>query len=187
MSTQPIEEPPRQPVAPPSYPQSAPAYAGPTAVAPASRMAGAGSLAVRVVLTLLGAAGLIVGAFLPWFQSVDGTKITMRIFVAHPGTVTALLHSAGAIAILIGFVGILGLAPRTGWLTRLAGTLGIVAMVLFVIQVFRAPGNASMSDLGVGFWLVLAGAVVALIGGFFGTRHRVVVTGGPTAVATTEP
>jgi hypothetical protein len=187
MSTQPIEEPPRQPAAPPAYSQPAPAYTGPTAVAPASRMAGAGSLAVRVVLTLLGAAGLIVGSFLAWFQSVDGTKITMRIFVAHPGTVTALLRSAGAVTILIGFLAILGLAPRTGWLTRLAGALGLVATILFVIQMFRAPGNASISDLGAGFWLVLAGAVVALIGGFFGTRHRVMVTGGPTAVATTEP
>jgi len=150
-------------------------------------MAGAGSLAVRVVLTLLGAAGLIIGAFLAWFQSVDGTDITMRIFVAHTGTVNTIVRSAGAVAIVIGFLAILGLAPRTGWLTRLAGALGIVAMILFVIQMFRAPGNASISDLGVGFWLVLAGAVVALIGGFFGTRHRVVVTGGPTAVATTEP
>ena len=64
---------------------------------------------------------------------------------------------------------IVGLAARSGWLTRLAGTLGIVGFVLFVIQLTRS--HAAMPEsIGRGAWLTLAGGVVALFGGFFGTR-----------------
>jgi hypothetical protein len=137
------------------------------------------------MLTLLGAAGLIIGSFMQWFQGAEGTKISMKMYVGSIHPTAQMIRSAGAVTILIGLLAIVGLAPRSGWLTRLAGALGIVAMILFAIQVFRAP-NATLSDIGVGAWLVLAGSIVALIGGFFGTRYRVVYSG-PAAVETTEP
>ena len=66
----------------------------------------------------------------------------------------------------------LGLAFRSGWLTRIAGALGIVGFVLVAIELFRANGGQALQA---GAWVALAGSVVALIGGFFGTR-RVVTT-----------
>jgi hypothetical protein len=136
-------------------------------------------------MTLLGAAGLIIGSFMKWFQGAEGTKISMKMYIGSIHPTAQMIRSAGAITIVIGLLAVLGLAPRSGWLTRLAGALGIVAMVLFAIQVFRAP-NGTLSDVGLGAWVVLAGSVVALIGGFFGTRYRVVYSG-PAAVETTAP
>ena len=144
-----------------------------------------GSLALRVGLTLLGAAGLVTGSLLSWFRSVDGTKIAVRSLWGTPGLTGEFLRSAGFVTIVLGLVAIVGLVPRSGWLTRLAGALGIVTAVLLIIQVYRAPGPADIGDLGVGFWLVVGGSVVALIGGFFGTRHRVVYAE-PSSTAVVE-
>src|SRR5947209_20552276 len=111
MSTQPVEPARGEPVAPSRYTPARPA-----AVPPPAPGAGIASLAGRMMLTLLGAAGMIVGAFLKWFQGAAGTRITMRIYVGHPGH-AEFIRSAGAIAILLGLVAIVGLAPRSGWLT----------------------------------------------------------------------
>src|SRR5205814_894429 len=123
----------------------APVYGRPAAVpavapAPAPRTNRA-SLAVRVILTLLGAAGLIIGSFMRWFRGTVGTKISMKMYVGSTHPTHELIRSAGAITILIGLIAVLGLAPRSGWLARLAGALGIVAFVLFAIQVYRAPNG----------------------------------------------
>ena len=68
-----------------------------------------------------------------------------------------------------------------------SGTCMVVsdeAFVMLLVQLYRAPGNLTVSDLDPGAWLGLAGSVVALIGGFFGARTTTVVTTtpGPTAV-----
>ena len=160
----------------------APVAGAPVAPAAPPR-SGVASLAARVLVTLLGAAGLIIGSFMKWFQGAEGTKISMKMYVGSIHPTAEMIRSAGAVTILIGLVAVLGLAPRSGWLTRLAGALGIVAMILFAIQVFRAP-SGTLTDVGLGAWLVLAGSLVALIGGFFGTRYRVVYSG-PAAVQTT--
>ena len=81
--------------------------------------------------------------------------------------------------IVLGLLAIVGLAPRSGWLTRLAGTLGVAGFVLFVIELYRAPTDTLP---GVGAWVCLAGGIVALAGGFMGTR-RVVVTPATTLTA----
>jgi hypothetical protein len=51
--------------------------------------------------------------------------------------------------------------------------------VLFVIELYRAPTDTLP---GVGAWVCLGGAVLALIGGFMGTR-RVVATPSTTLTA----
>jgi hypothetical protein len=88
----------------------------------------------------------------------------------------SFVATVGFVAIVLGLVAIVGLAPRSGWLTRLAGALGIVAFVLFAIQVYRA--DMTVTDLGLGSWMALGGGVVALAGGFLGTR-TVLVAGTP--------
>ena len=59
----------------------------------------------------------------------------------------------------------------------------IVAFVLFVIQLFR---SGDYQALGPGAWLCFAGATVALIGGYFGSRTVVVAGPPPSVVTTTE-
>jgi hypothetical protein len=140
-------------------------------------------MAARVIFTLLGAAGLIVGAFLPWFSEVappgvglEGVKSKYSVFYSTDSPFGAsFIESAGLIAIVIGVLALLGLVFRTGWLTTLAGVLGIVAFALVLITLFRVEGqDFGIQNVGLGLWLVLAGGVLCVIGGFFGARSKIV-------------
>jgi|FLYK01.1.fsa_nt_gi hypothetical protein len=128
----------------------------------------AGLSVVRALLTLVGAAGMIAAAFLAWTEGTIGTRLDVDAFWTASFDDTArFLTSAGAVAIGLGLLVIIGLAPASGWLTRLAGALGIVGFVLFLIQLYRA--DATLPDaIGPGAWLLLAGSIVALVGGFVG-------------------
>jgi hypothetical protein len=145
--------------------------------------------AARVIFALLGAAGLIVGAFLPWFRfdtgqappgtGLDGVEIQYSVFYSTDDPFGAsFIESAGLIAIVIGVLALLGLVFRTGWLTTLAGVLGIVAFALVLITLYRVEGqDFGVQNVGLGLWLVLAGGVLSVIGGFFGARSRIVSRG----------
>lgn len=121
----------------------------------------------RLLLTLLGAAGLIIGAFLNWTRGAAATGITVRSLVqtdfAHRSDI---VKTTGAIAILLGILAVVGLIDRTGWLSRLAGALGIVLFILFTIQVYRSDDHS----LQAGAWLALAGGIVLIIGGMLTPR-----------------
>jgi Mn2+/Fe2+ NRAMP family transporter len=128
-----------------------------------------GSMLGRVILTLFGAALLIVGAMLDWVNGIAGTSMSWEAF--YRTTLSGgsrFITSAGAIVIGVAILGLIGLATRGGWLIRLAGALGIVAFVLFLIQAIRADVVNAVDDLQVGLWLILAGGVVTVIGGFLG-------------------
>jgi len=141
-------------------------------------------LIVRIILTLAGAAGLIIGAFLDWFQGNTGVDLDIRAFwqTTLDKQSSTFIETVGFVMIVLGLLAIVGLAPRSGWLTRFAGALGVAGFVLFLIEVYRA--DQTVADLRVGAWVALAGGVVALIGGFFGTRTMVAPAGttGPTVV-----
>ena len=136
---------------------------------------------MRIVLTLVGAAGMVISALMNWAQGNAASDISVRALwstrFAHPGN--NWLTTVAAVMIGLAVIAIVGLAPRTGVLTSLAGALGIAIFVLFLVQLYRA--NFTVSDLDPGAWIALAGSIVALVGGFFGARRSVVVTG-PTAV-----
>lgn len=134
---------------------------------------GPGTVAGRVLLTALGAAGMIVGAFLEWIGGERGTELSYRIFFQpNPDSGSTFITSAGAVIIALAIIALLGLAGN--WITRLAGALGIAAFVLFAISVYRAETTSTfLESIQIGAWLVLAGSVVALIGGFVGTRRVV--------------
>jgi hypothetical protein len=121
-----------------------------------------------LTLTLIGAGGLIVGAFLQWVGSMAGVSLTIkslwRTTFERSGN---FARTIGFAAIVLGLIALLGMAFGTGWLTRIAGALGIVGFVLFAIQLYRASGDHT---IGSGGWISLADAVVALVAGFFGTR-----------------
>ena len=148
-----------------------------------------GGLMTRIVLSVLGAAGMIVGAFLPWFAfdpnqvpptvGLAGTEISNTIYYSTADPFEAsFVQSAGLIAIVLGILALLGMAMRTGWLTSVAGVLGIVAFALVLITLYRVPDAAlDLTNIGIGLWIVLAGGVVALIGGFFGARPRAIASG----------
>jgi hypothetical protein len=131
---------------------------------------GPGWLAVlRVVLTLLGALLMVVGAFADWFPDVPGTELTYESYVesvfetdapAPPGGVDSIFVSVGLLPLVLAVFVLLGLASRRGLLTRLAAGVGLLAMVAFAFTV----ANAGIS-LGAGIYLVIVGAALALAGG----------------------
>lgn len=128
-----------------------------------------GSMLGRVILTLFGAALLIVGAMLDWVNGIAGTSMSWEAF--YRTTLSGgsrFITSAGAIVIGVAILSLIGLATRGGWLIRLGGALGIVAFVLFLIQAIRADVVNAVDDLQVGMWLILAGGIVTVIGGFLG-------------------
>jgi hypothetical protein len=140
-----------------------------------SRSEFGGLFVPRLLLTLAGAAAMIVGAFGPWSANLAGTELTNRALVQTTFTTSTFLLSIGAIAIGLGLLAVVGLAFRSGWLTRLAGALGIVLSVLYAIELFRVPGPFPTGTVGWGVWTFLGGSIVALIGGFLTTRTPQVV------------
>jgi hypothetical protein len=121
----------------------------------------------RLILTLLGGAALVVGAFLNWTRDTAATSITNRSLVQMDFTTRSdIVKTVGGISILIGIIAVIGLIDRTGWLSRLAGALGVVLFILFAVEVYRST-NQSMQ---VGAWLALAGGIVLIIGGMLAPR-----------------
>jgi hypothetical protein len=166
-----------------------------TTTAPVDVGPSAGGLSMRIILTLLGAALMIGGAFLGWFNFGDvpegaqvpgaaGIELSWKVFydagVENPFD-SSFFTSAGFISIILGLLALLGLALSTGWLTRLAGALALVAIVAYAITLYRVEGaDLNIGELGLGAWLVALGGLIVLIAGFLGAR-RVVTAQVPAA------
>jgi hypothetical protein len=137
-----------------------------------------GTTAARVVLTLVGAVLMIVGAFMDWVDRIGGTSLSWKAFYTTSTVTTkGFLMTVGAVFILLGLLGILGLAEQTGWLTRTAGALGIIGFALIAIQLYRAHSqglSALMDRVEVGAWIALAGSFVLLIAGFLAPSETAV-------------
>lgn len=136
----------------------------------------AGRIRARLVFTLLGAAALVVGAFLDWMDGLAGNKVTLRSLVENDfHTRSSLLHTAGAVSVLIAIVAVVSLLDPTGWLTRLTGLAGVVLFVMFAVQVYRHDAQdfgTAVNALRPGAWLQLGGGVALLIGGMVRYRRR---------------
>ena len=130
-----------------------------------------GHQAVRMFLTLVGSAALIVGAFLDWVVSHAGDKLTIKALVQTDfGGQSDIVKTAGGLSILIALVALVGLVDRTGWLTRLAGAAAVVVFVMFAIEAYRYYGDdfgTTANHLRTGAWLLAGGGVVLLLGGIF--------------------
>jgi hypothetical protein len=132
-----------------------------------------GGLAARLVLGILGAAGMIIGPFLDWAPEVAGTQIQFRAFFSTEATGEAgFAASVGFTLLILGIIALVGLAFRSGWLTSLAAGLGLLACILIVVTVYRAPGEAGIGDLQLGFWLAAVGSLLALVASMFGAGRR---------------
>jgi hypothetical protein len=132
------------------------------------------SFGARLILTIIGAAAMIVGAFLDWTGGMAGTGLTNKSLWSRSMTAAAtFLTSAGAVMIVLGLLALLGMAAGTGWLTRLAGALGVIAFALFAIEVYRIASGAAVQ---IGAWVSLAGSIVVLLAGILGSRKTTVTT-----------
>ena len=121
-----------------------------------------GDMAGRVLLTLIGATGLIVGAFMQWFKGMSGTRLSLQALYTHPFHSESHMPATVGFAVLVlAFLALVGLAT-SGWLTRLAGSLGIAVFILMIIQLYLPHAQFLP---GPGPWLVLAGGMVAAVGG----------------------
>jgi hypothetical protein len=130
-----------------------------------------GGLAARLVLGILGAAGMIIGPFLDWTQGVPGTEIRFRAFFSTEATGQAgFAASAGFTLLILGVIALVGLAFRSGWLTSLAAGLGLLACILIVVTIYRLEGG--VGDLRIGFWLAAVGSLLALVASMFGAGRR---------------
>ena len=138
------------------------------------RITGAGQ---AMLFTMVGATGLIIAGFLEWIRpdGMLGSEIGYRAFWSTDfATGVGFFRSAGAVAVAIGLLAVLGLASRAGWITRLAGALGIIGFATFTITMHRA-GMDVPTALGGGLYFMLGGGIMAMFGGFFATRPRIVV------------
>jgi len=175
----------RQPVYDPHERSTMPGR--PVAVAPVTttraRPSYAG-LAVRIVFTLLGAAGLIIGSFTNVVNGTAGTNVPIRALWSTDLSGSAFIASLGFAMIVVALVAIVGMALRTGALTSFAGAVGLVAVILFLIEVNRANGGLNGVDIGVWLWGI--GSLLCLIGGFFGSRRESEVVETTTGTAYVE-
>jgi hypothetical protein len=130
-------------------------------------------LAVRVIFTAAAAVSLLIGSFLEWMNGSDGSTLAIENYWDPNAGSAAFLASAGLVTAISGAVIVLGLAFRGGWLTRFAGAVALVAFTLILIQMGRSGSLDTLEDVGIGLWLVLAGGVLALIGGFFPSTRTV--------------
>jgi hypothetical protein len=140
-------------------------------------------LAVRVILSVGAAVLLLVGSFLEWAGGTDGSALAIQSYWETDAGTANFFSSAGLVTVIAGVVIILGLAFKGGWLTRFAGAVALVAFTLVVIQLGREGSLDTLQDVGLGLWLILAGGVLALVGGFFPMTR---VVAGTTAVTDTD-
>lgn len=124
---------------------------------------------LRLVLTLLGALLMLLGAFSDWVPDLPGTELTYEGYVegvfdadvpSPPEGLSDTFVSLGLVAIVLAVVAVLGLFTQTGLPTRVAGGLGLVLMLIFVFTV-----NDADIDVSGGPYVVLIGALMVLIGG----------------------
>ena len=117
------------------------------------------------ILVVVGGAMMIVSSLLNWAGPVRGTKTHIRSLWNPEFTTSGLIRSVGFAMILLGVVAIIGLFVETRWLALVAGILGVVVTVLFLVEVQR--GSGGLDQVGAGLWLSLAGAVCVTVGGLY--------------------
>lgn len=131
---------------------------------------------LRMTLTLLGAMGMVAGAFLPWvgFSPLDGVQwsylvygetIDVRFLPLSADAqrfVPTILISAGIVAIFFGALAAFGLTGKKGRLTRVCAILCALFVTVFLLGLWVGAGSGAP---GLGAIVVYLGCLVAFIGG----------------------
>jgi hypothetical protein len=131
-------------------------------------------IGLRVVLTLLGALIMILGAFLPWLFGERGLDVGYDEYasaafdasLASPPSGLETVSSVAMPAIFFAGLALLGIFGK-GRLTRFAALLAVLLYVAFLITLVRAG-----EDAGIGLWAVIFGGVIAFVGGLLGYVKR---------------
>ncbi len=131
----------------------------------------------RVGLSLVAGVALIVSTFTPWGFDHKAFRIGADVLLTSKATVNAsFFTSIGLVTLLLGILAVVGLLPRRGWLTTVAGIGGaIVAIEFLITHEIRANFARSQLDFG---WYVLLLSLLAIPAAFVGTRAEPVTTPG---------
>lgn len=126
----------------------------------------------RILLSALGAAGLVAAAFQNWTRNFQGTDVSWRsLYRDAIGTTDDIVQSIGGAAILLAVIAVMGFADDSGWVVRLVGVTGLVGSAVFVVQVHRSSDHG----LQAGVWFALAGSLLCVIGGLYRSDRAVFV------------
>lgn len=144
---------------------------------PAPQMAPATRNPISMILGVLAAAVIVLGAILlSWLsggtESFKGTDAPISMFWSTDLTVeVSFLSSAGLIILGIGAIVLIGgLINRNGLLV-VGGLLAVIAFALIVITLLRLElVDIGVGDFGIGLWAILVGGVVAIAAGIMGRR-----------------
>ena len=144
----------------------------------------------RVLLTLLGAAAMLIGGFLPFWGGRPETAYQVTLgavlqffangnlaVATHNAVLDRLLRQAariGSLALVLVALAVLavfGLTGRSGRLTRLAALLGLLVVVVVFLGFAVGGVNGGLgAGPGAGALLLAAGCVCAWVGGLLVRR-----------------
>ncbi|OFW65476.1 MAG: hypothetical protein A2Z12_09330 [Actinobacteria bacterium RBG_16_68_21] len=131
-------------------------------------------------LTMLGGLLLVVGSFLSW-ATVSGSIGSALEEAGEKASQTGTGGGDGWITLVIGLVllvvGYLAFSGKGGVPTWLGWTAAVLGLAMAVFEYFSLSSDASdindliaqtgldgKASIGIGFWLVALGAVVAIVG-----------------------
>lgn len=123
----------------------------------------------RLVLSLVAGTALVASAFMPWGFDHRAYNIGVDSLVTAKATVRAsFMTSLGLVVLILGVVALLGLFPRRGWLTTVAGIGGVIIASEFALT-HLIDADFARSELNFGWYLILLSAV-AVPAAWVGTR-----------------
>ena len=124
---------------------------------------------INLSLYLVGMAVALIGFCLPMFSGPLGSSGNGFSFIDFDRsgfvTIGALLIAIGAIAGVV--VALLGKGDQLEWLALAVSVVGGIILVLgFTTNggIYKAIGKALVKNSTIGFWMVVAGWVVAAVG-----------------------
>ena len=147
---------------------------------PSPRAAAPPTLDAGPVVAAVGGIAVGVSSWLAWLASVEGSPTESAFegpawFLIDKNATRAGL-SLGILVLVVGIIVIVGAVVQgMGMLSLIGGLLGLLVVLLFTYQLNRAvndfndgPGvDVNLTDfLGLGVYVALVGAILAIIGGF---------------------
>jgi hypothetical protein len=126
----------------------------------------------RPVLTVLGAALLLISLFLTWYTIPPTPPAVTGVDV---GNAWQVFESLDLILAGIAIVSIFAAWEQVTGRDRLGSfwmlPLGLTALIVVGSQILDAPPSILQADPATGAWLGLGGAVAMVVGGLLSTAH----------------
>jgi hypothetical protein len=126
----------------------------------------------RPVLTVLGAALLLISLFLTWFVIPPAPPAVTGVDV---GNAWQVFESLDLVLAGIAIVSIFAAWEQVTGRDRIGSfwvlPLGLIALIIVGSQILDPPPSILEADPGTGAWLALGGAVAMAVGGLLSTAH----------------